>query len=267
MGFRRLERVSSWRKLAASTWGGASDPTVYGTMEIDAAPAMALVEKLRRETGVKVTITHLVGKAIALAFRDRPDLNGILRAGRIYLRDTIDVFFQVAFEGGENLSGAKVDRADEKTVVEIARELQERAQKIRSNDDPTLARTVSMLNGMPVPVIGAAMRAISFLSYDLGLDLSRFGLPYDAFGSVMVTNVGSFGVVHGYAPLVPFARSTALLTIGAIVDKPVARDGSVVVRPIMTVGGTFDHRFIDGFQAGILSKRFRELMEAPEMMV
>jgi pyruvate dehydrogenase E2 component (dihydrolipoamide acetyltransferase) len=232
-------------------------------MEIDAGPTLALVERLRRESGVKVTITHVVGKAIATAFRDRPDLNGVIRRGRIHLRDTIDVFFQVAFEGGEDLSGVKVERADEKTIVEIAQELQSRAERIRRREDPVLAKTTALLGRLPAPLVGAAMRAISFATYDVGLDLSRFGIPFDGFGSVMVTNVGSFGVVHGYAPLVPFARSTALLTIGAVTDKPVARDGKVVVRPILTVGGTFDHRFIDGYQAGILSRRFTELLETP----
>lgn len=267
MAFRPLERVSSWRKIAASTWSGPGDPTVYGTMELDAGPALALVERLRKDSGTKVTITHVVGRAIALAFRERPDLNGIIRRGRIHLRDTVDVFFQVAFEGGEDLSGVKVERADEKSIPEIARELQDRAERIRSKNDPTLAKTTSLLGKLPAPAVGAAMKAIAFATYDLGLDLTRFGIPFDGFGSVMVTNVGSFGVVHGYAPLVPFARSTALLTIGAVKDKPVAMDGTVVVRPILTVGGTFDHRFIDGFQAGILSKRFIGLMESPEELV
>jgi pyruvate dehydrogenase E2 component (dihydrolipoamide acetyltransferase) len=80
----------------------------------------------------------------------------------------------------------------------------------------------------------------------------------------MVTNVGGFGVTHGYAPLVPFARTPALLTVGAIVDKPVAREGRVIVAPVLTVGGTFDHRFIDGFQAAKLSRRFQDIVGDPK---
>jgi pyruvate/2-oxoglutarate dehydrogenase complex dihydrolipoamide acyltransferase (E2) component len=262
--FHKLGKVSTWRKVALHTWSRPSDPTVYGTMEIDVSRTVPYLERLRQRSGVKVTITHLVGKAVAMAFRERPDLNGIIRRGRIYLRDTVDVFFQVAFDGGEDLSGVKVDRADEKSVVEIAQELARKAERVRQKTDENLRSTTRMLNALPASLVGAALRFVSSLSYDYDLDLRRFGVPWDQFGSVMVTNVGGFGVTHGYAPLVPFARTPALLTVGAIIDRPIAREGQVVVAPVLTVGATFDHRFIDGFQAAKLSRRFQDIVGDPE---
>lgn len=262
--FRELEKLSTWRKLAIHTWGKPSDPTVYGTLEIDVCKAQPWLERLRQESGVKVTFTHLVGKAAALAFRERPELNGIIRGGKIFLRDTVDVFFQVAFDGGEDLSGVKVSRADEKSVVQIAQELAEKAERVRDKTDKTLRQTTMMLNRVPSRLVGFAMRAAASLSYDLDLDLRRLGIPYDQFGSLMVTNVGGFGVQHGYAPLLPFSRTPALLCIGAVADKVVARDGQPSVVPILTIGATFDHRFIDGFQAAKLSRRFQDIISDPE---
>jgi pyruvate dehydrogenase E2 component (dihydrolipoamide acetyltransferase) len=262
--FRELEKLSTWRKLAIHTWGTPSDPTVYGTMEIDVSEAQPWLERLRQESGVKVTFTHLVGKAAAVAIRERPELNGIIRGGKIFLRDTVDVFFQVAFDGGEDLSGVKVSRADDKTVVQIAQDLAEKAERIRDKTDKTLQQTTMMLNRVPSRLVGFAMRAAASLSYDFDLDLRRFGIPYDQFGSLMVTNVGGFGVQHGYAPLLPFSRTPALLTIGAVIDKVVAKDGVPTIAPVLTVGATFDHRFIDGFQAAKLSKRFQDIVADPE---
>lgn len=262
--FHRLEKMSTWRTLAIHTWGKPSDPTVYGTMEIDVGKTLPWLEKVREVSGLKITFTHLVGKAAAVAIRERPELNGIIRGGRIFLRDTVDVFFQVAFEGGEDLSGVKVSRCDEKSVAEIAKDLAAKAERVRDKTDETLQSTTMMLNRVPARFIGLAMRAAASLSYDFDLDLRRFGIPYDQFGSIMVTNVGGFGVQHGYAPLLPFSRTPALLTIGAVVDKIVAKDGQAVVAPILTVGATFDHRFIDGFQAAKLSKRFQDIVADPE---
>ena len=262
--FRKLEKMSTWRTLAIHTWGKPSDPTVYGTMEIDVGKALPWLERARERSGAKITFTHLVGKAAAVAIRERPELNGIIRGGKIFLRDTVDVFFQVAFDGGEDLSGVKVSRCDEKSVLEIAKDLAEKAERIRQKTDETLQSTTQMLNRVPPRLVGLALRAAAALSYDFDLDLRRFGIPYDQFGSIMVTNVGGFGVQHGYAPLLPFSRTPALLLIGAVMDKVVARDGQPTIAPILTVGATFDHRFIDGFQAAKLSKRFQDIVTDPE---
>jgi pyruvate dehydrogenase E2 component (dihydrolipoamide acetyltransferase) len=261
--FHKLEKLSTWRKIAVQTWGKPADPSVYGTLEIDVSKTLPWLEEVRRASGVKVTITHLAGKAAALAIRERPELNGIISRGQIYLRDTVDVFFQVAFDGGEDLSGVKVARADDKSVVEIAQELSAKADKVRNKTDETLRQTMLMLNKVPARFLGSVMRAVSSLSYDFDLDLRRFGIPYDQFGSIMITTVGGFGIQHGFAPLLPFSRTPALLLLGAVADKVVARAGVPAVVPILTVGATFDHRFIDGFQAAGLSRRFTEIVEDP----
>ncbi|MFW6052257.1 MAG: 2-oxo acid dehydrogenase subunit E2 [Myxococcota bacterium] len=262
--FRRQQRASSWRRIALSTWRAPDDPTVYGLLDVDVTNALAYVERLRRETGVHVTLTHLVGKAVAMALRERPDANAIVRAGkRVYLRETVDVFFQVAFDGGENLSGAKVVGADGKAVTELAGELAERVERIRNERDPDLQRTHGLLRSIPGPLRKATMRAMTFLTYDLGLDLERLGVPYDAFGSAMVTNVGMFRLPAGLAPLVPFSHCPIVLTVGTIQDRPTAVDGRVEVRPTITLGATFDHRLLDGYQAGQLADRFLRILADP----
>lgn len=262
-GFHRQVELSSWRKLSLHTWGRPRDPTVYGVLEVDVTAALAQVAALREESGVHVTLTHVVGHAAALAIRERPEVNAIIRRGRqVYLRETIDVFFQVATHGGEDLSGAKIARADEKSVVEIARELEARAEALRSGRDRSVQKTQEMLDRLPDLLRGPAMKAAEVLSYDLGLDLHRVGIPYDQFGSVMVTNVGTMGLPLGFAPLVPFSRTPLLMTVGAVKDTPVAEDGQVVIRPILPIGVTFDHRLLDGFEAGRLAERFMAAMRA-----
>ena len=261
-GFRRVERVSSWRKLALHAWDPPSDPSVYGLLELDVTETLPYLADLRRETGVRVTFTHLVGHAVALAIRARPEVNALVRFGALYQRETIDVFFQVAFEGGENLAGHKVARADEKGVLGIARELQEGAGRVRSGEAENV-KTTSRFKQLPSPILGFISRAATFATYDLGLDLSALGVPYDGFGSAMVTNVGSFGLSTGLAPLVPLARCPLLVLVGEVQDRAVVRDGKVVARPILPLGVTFDHRLLDGFQASVLARIFRELVEHP----
>ena len=225
--------------------------------------ALAYLDRVRAETGTRVTVTHLVARGVALAIRRYPQLNGIVARGRIFLRDTVDLFVQVSTDGGADLSGIKVDRVDEKSAVVIAREMEVRVERLRQRRDRQVERTKSILDRIPLPLLGPVMRTISYLTYDLDLDLTRLGVVKDEFGSGMITNVGSFGLTQAHAPLVPFSRTPLVVLIGEVQEKPVAESGRVVVRPVMTLGVTFDHRFMDGSQGGAMARLFRDYLDDP----
>jgi pyruvate dehydrogenase E2 component (dihydrolipoamide acetyltransferase) len=262
--FRRVRKLSSWRRISLHAWGEPSDPTIYGVIEVDAQNALDYCQELSRTSSVKVTLTHLVGKAVAEAIALRPDVNAMIRRGcYVYERSSIDVFFQVAYDEGEDLSGAKITGADKKSVVEIGRELQERAERVRAHRDRGLTRGSRQLANLPPRLRGFVFHAAQYLSYDWGLDLSWLSMPYDPFGSVLVTNVGTFGLSQGFAPLVSFARVPIVLTVGAVEQRPRAVGDKVEVRPVLTVGAALDHRLLDGYQAGRLARRFREVLENP----
>jgi pyruvate dehydrogenase E2 component (dihydrolipoamide acetyltransferase) len=63
-------------------------------------------------------------------------------------------------------------------------------------------------------------------------------------GTITLTNIGVFGIDGGTPILNP--GQTAILAMGRIVDRPWAVDGRVVVRPVMQLTLSFDHRVIDG---------------------
>ena len=262
--FCALRPLRGWRRVAAQAWPPPGDPSVYAVLDIPMRSALAHLDRLREDTGVRVTVTHLVAHGVALAIRQYPQLNGIVARGRIMLRDTVDIFLQVAIEGGRELSGIKIARADEKSPVEIAREMETRVERLRQRRDRQVERTKSLLDRIPVPLLGPMMRAIAYLTYDLDVDLTRFGVVKDEFGSAMISNVGSFGLSQAHAPLVPFSRTPLIVLAGQVEDRAVAEDGRVVVRPVVTLGVTFDHRFMDGYQGGKMADLMRAYMADPE---
>jgi pyruvate dehydrogenase E2 component (dihydrolipoamide acetyltransferase) len=262
-GFTIAHELPTWRKLALSTWRRGDDPTIYGLEEIDATALLAYVKQAREVSGARVTVTHVIGKAAAMAFAREPDCNGVVSWGRLKLRATVDVFFQVALDNGQNLSGAKISQADTLSVTEIAQKLDRGAKRIREKRDTDLQRSQSVLERVPSFFRSAAMRAAETAMYDMGLDLSGMGVPFDPFGTVMITNVGVFGIETGLAPLMPVSRTPALLCIGAIRDRVIVVDGAPSVRPCVTIGGTFDHRIIDGYHAGRLATHVREIVADP----
>ncbi len=279
MGFRRAQRIPAWRKLALGTWSMPESPAAYGVLDLDCEAALAWCERARAASGEKVTLTHLVGKAAAVAIASAPETNGFASLGRLMLRETVDVFFQVAFFDRDasaatrderetrrdaNLAGAKVARADVKGPVAIARELRERAQAIRSRGKDATVRATRTIAGMPGPLRSAMARFGAFLSFDLGWNLSRAGIPFDPFGSCMVTNVGVFGIEVAWAPLIPYARTPVCITLGAVRTAPTVVGAEIVARKRVSLGVVFDHRVMDGYHAGVMSRRFQEIFADPD---
>jgi DNA-binding response OmpR family regulator len=232
-------------------------------MEIDAEALLDMARRERERTGAHVTMTHLVGKAVAEGLAAVPTLAMRLAHGREYPRESIDVFFIVATEGGDELTGVKVTGVDRLSPAEIATELERRTSAIATGSDQEFGRAKQMLTVLPPWVLRRALRISAWLSSDLHLDLPVLGVRREAFGGAMVTSVGMWGVPHAYSPLAGYYRVPLLVCIGAVRQRPVAVAGQVVVRPVFTLTATFDHRYVDGFHAAHLARAVEESRAHP----
>jgi pyruvate dehydrogenase E2 component (dihydrolipoamide acetyltransferase) len=240
---------------------------VYGFMELVVDRALPYLEAVSAASGVRVRLSHLVTKALAMAIRHNPEANGIVSLRRLKVRSTVDIFVQVATEGGRDLSGTKIERVDEKSVADIATELIARADRVRRHADPGVERTKGLVQRLPNALIGWTVRLIEFLIYDLQLDLRRLGVVPDQFGSAMVSNIGnfaSFGMNFALAPLVPISRCPIVVLIGEVQRKPIVEGDRIVIRSVVALGCTFDHRMIDGAQGTAMAAVLRRIVENPE---
>ena len=133
-----------------------------------------------------------------------------------------------------------------------------------------LGIAVSTSRGLVVPVVrDADGRSVADLeSAIVGLaQRARDGrlAPGDlAGGTFTITNGGVFGSMLSTPILNP--PQAAILGMHAITDRPVAREGRVVVRPVMYVALSYDHRLVDGEQAVTFLVRVKELLEDPARM-
>jgi 2-oxoglutarate dehydrogenase E2 component (dihydrolipoamide succinyltransferase) len=83
-------------------------------------------------------------------------------------------------------------------------------------------------------------------------------------GTFSITNAGVFGAINS-APVINVPE-TAILGVHKIVERPVVRGGSIVVRPMMNASIGFDHRVVDGELAVKFLRRVCELLERPELL-
>jgi pyruvate dehydrogenase E2 component (dihydrolipoamide acetyltransferase) len=258
-----MQKMTTRRKLAIATWGAPDEGNIYGKLTVDVTKSLAYIEHLRATTGEKVTITHLVGKAVGNALARAPGLNGYIRFGRYMPHDHVNVTFLVALEDGADLAKAKVDDADKKSVAEVAKELRTAAERLRAGKDAAFEKSKGPLQLLPTWLIRPMLKVTGWLTASLGISVPAFGLEAFPFGSCIVTSVGMFGLDEGFAPFTPFARVPVLVLVGAVRDGVVAIDGVPTVRKLLTITATIDHRFLDGAQGGVLAKTVREILEDP----
>lgn len=263
--YRKPEKLGSFRRFALAFWRPPADGTIYGTLFVDATNMLALSKKVEAEHGVKITPGHIVGKGLALGMRAAPSFNSKVIWGTVYQKETVDVYFQVDVEGGKDLSGVLVERADEKSIVDIAKELRDKAQQLRAGKDKQYEKTQKgIFARFPPFIIRKILSFLTFMEFNLGLPLTFLpGVKKDAFGTCMLTNVGMMGIDIAYAPLIPVTRVGVISLVGRIVDEPMAVNGKVEIRPKLTASATFDHRLGTGAEIGRLVRTAREFMENP----
>ncbi len=84
-------------------------------------------------------------------------------------------------------------------------------------------------------------------------------------GSFSISNLGMYGVDSFTAIINP--PQSAILAIGRTLDKPVGRDGQVVLRPMANFTLSSDHRIVDGVTAARFMVDLREAVESPEVLL
>jgi 2-oxoglutarate dehydrogenase E2 component (dihydrolipoamide succinyltransferase) len=125
--------------------------------------------------------------------------------------------------------------------------------------------------GLVVPVLRDADH-LSFAEVEIAIaDLAKraqenkLALEELSGGTFTISNGGIYGSLLS-TPIVNPPQS-GILGLHAIQDRPVVRDGQVVVRPMMYVAVTYDHRLVDGREAVGFLKRIKECIESPARML
>ncbi|MCJ7479125.1 MAG: 2-oxo acid dehydrogenase subunit E2 [Candidatus Nanohaloarchaeota archaeon QJJ-7] len=225
------EEVSGTRRSIAKQMERSkyTAPHVTATDDADVTELVSVREKEKEnaeEEGVKLTFLPFVAKAVISALRDYPRLNASLdeRTGELVLKDYYNIGIAVATDDG--LLVPNVKNADQKSILEIAEEINDLAGRARERE----------------------------------LDLEEM-----QGGTFTISNWGSIGGKYG-SPIINYPE-VGILGTGVIEEKPVAVDGQVVVRNVMPLSMTFDHRVVDGAYAAQFMNELVTHLEDPDLLM
>jgi pyruvate dehydrogenase E2 component (dihydrolipoamide acetyltransferase) len=142
---------------------------------------------------------------------------------------------------------------------------------IRYYERADIGVAVAIEDGLITPVVRSADRKrIGEISREVKelaeKARSRKLMPEEYTGATFsISNLGMLGIDEFTAVINP--PEAAILAVGAVTPKPVVRDGEVVVRQIMRVTMSCDHRVIDGATGARFLQTFKKLLENPLLMI
>ena len=212
----------------------ASTARVSSMCEVDMTELIKLRDHYIRKAeslGVKVSFTDLFLYIAAKALRKVPIINSSLVGDEIKVWEDINVGFavSVAKDAGDfGLVVPVIHNVESKGLVEIARLRKELMEKSRAG---TL--TVNDVSG----------------------------------GTFTITNTAAlFPFWHIQTPIINHPE-VAILGTSSTVERAVVREGQIVIRPIMPISFSFDHRVMDGAPSAEFLGAFVEMAEDPRMIM
>jgi pyruvate dehydrogenase E2 component (dihydrolipoamide acetyltransferase) len=84
-------------------------------------------------------------------------------------------------------------------------------------------------------------------------------------GTITISNLGMFGI--DYFTAIINQPESCILAVGSISKKPVVFGNEIVIRDIMNITGSFDHRVIDGAIGAQFLQKIREVLENPVLLL
>ncbi len=208
----------------------------------------------------------IIAERLAQGWRERPQVTLTSEADATQL---VAVRQQAGAELGEKIA------YDALLVLVVARALSEfrymnvqlTETGIEQQPQINIGVAVDTERGLLVPVIHDADRAtLSEINQSLRAMAERAqsgrSQPDDLTGGTFsITNLGMYGI-DAFTPIIN-PPECAILGVGRIVARPVGIDGQIVLRDMMALSLSFDHRLVDGAPAARFLARVRQLIEQP----
>lgn len=143
--------------------------------------------------------------------------------------------------------------------------------KIRYNEHVHVGVAVAVDEGLLVPVVrfadGKSLSTISAEVKEFAQRAKNKKLqPQDWEGNTFtISNLGMFGIEEFTAIINP--PDACIMAVGGIIEKPVVKDGTIVVGNRMKVTLSCDHRVVDGASGSEFLQTFKSMLENPIMMI
>ncbi|MFG0274084.1 MAG: pyruvate dehydrogenase complex dihydrolipoamide acetyltransferase [Phycisphaerales bacterium] len=206
-------------------------PHYQVTLAVNMDPLLALRKQLNeqlQEQGVKLSVNDFLVRACALAMHQHPFVNSSWKGDAIQINGEVNVGVAIALDA--------------------------------SKGGGLVVATLRSADRMGLRQISADTKRLAEKARSKGLTVEEM-----ADSTFTISNLGMYGVEHFTAIINP--PNSAILAVGGAVEKPVVRDGQIVVGHEMQMTMSSDHRVIDGAMAAEYLTTVKQFLEHPATLL
>lgn len=260
--FLPARRLSPWRKISFGSWRFTGDSSIYTSLEFPVSKVKAYIKEKRINDHI------FLMRMLSYTLEKHPTINSVIRFGKLYPRKNADIFYHVIADEnvGEDLSGIVMRSPHLRPWKEINEEFYKKVKDIKKGADRSFDGVKKLFGFIPGAFSKLLLDFSSFLLYTLNLWSPLLGSPRDAFGSVMLTNIGSLGVDQAYCPTAPYTRIPMVVSAGKMKVRPFVVDNEVRAVETIILSFTYDHRIMDGLHYAQMAKTIENVFDQPELL-
>jgi pyruvate dehydrogenase E2 component (dihydrolipoamide acetyltransferase) len=243
------------KKTALATWNSPGDPSVFNNLEVDVGILDKFIAKHKQKNpDENITYTHLMLKALAYTIKSIKNLNSTIAFGSYRSIKDVNISCLVDVKG-TNLAPMLVRNVNRLNVGEIQQQIKSKIKHLKTKKDKDFNHQMGIVNFLHSSLVSVVISLSSFISYYLGQEIKVLKIKKYGFGTAVLTNCTNMEIYNSFAPLVPFTKSMCVAVLCKPKLRPVVDEkGEIVVKNMMNINVTFDHRYADGFQASLMIK-------------
>ena len=263
--YKSSKPISPWRKISLGSWRPTGDSSTHTTLELNIEPVQAFLKEFNENNNCQCNVLQYFSWVMAQTIKKYPYINQSVRFGRLYQRKDVDIFLHVAIDKvkGDNLSGIVIRTSQDLSLLQFSKEVEGKLKILTELDDPEFKVIKSVFNRMPGIFSRTFLNISKFVQYKLNLWSPLFGSPRDVFGSIQISNVGSFGIDNAIVPIAPYTNIPMVVALGSLKKRPFVINDKVEAIKTVKAGFTGDHRLMDGVQFGQMQKEIIRYFNHP----
>jgi hypothetical protein len=258
------KEIPGYRRMLIHLTPDRDAASFYLKFDIDVTDTLAWFKAYEQETGKKMSMVVYYAACAGRVFHEYPKLNRYVSGHRVFQRSdvSISVSAKKALKDGAKVVLLKLPIKADDSPTTVLERFTSMLSHGRSGEELHQEKEVGLFLKLPPFMLGLFIKLAMWVDRRHWLP-GIFVDPDPMFTSMVVANLGSIGMGAGYHHLYEWGNCPFFAVMGRATERPVVRDGEVVIRSILELKVSFDERVEDGLKCAIGLKTLKELMEDP----
>ena len=262
---RRKSSHSLKSKLKTAIWDQSGDPSVFGRNEVDLTKVDALLKNHNttysdNPVGYSAVFAKALGQGLGISNK----IHGKISFGQYIPESEISLTLLLAVESSRP-PHFTIRGCNHLTIRELNDIIKRETLNFSQNKESiSVKKYENLIKNLPTLCLQIGLRIVTWLLYDVGIDLPIIGLKKNHFGFGMLVDASTANIHDMFLPELPLMKTVTIAVMNTPKVRPIVVNGKIELRNTMRLNITYDHRFGDGTDAMKMLDAVSKVFDAPE---